>query len=69
MISKPICQFTLFPSRNITEASLHLSNSKKSSALVGYAGIDGDASWIVPLADYLSCGTASTSIDIFGLND
>jgi len=49
-------------------------NSKSSSALIGYAAIDGDATWIVPLASYLSCdpsgsGTGSTSIDLFGLND
>jgi hypothetical protein len=54
---------------NITDASLYLSTSQKSNALVGYAAIDGDASWIVPLANYLSCGSANTAIDIYGLND
>ncbi|KAI9460168.1 glycoside hydrolase family 72 protein [Lactarius psammicola] len=49
-------------------------NSKSSSALVGYAAIDGDDSWIVPLANYLSCdpsgsNSGSTAIDIFGLNN
>ncbi|KAI0307493.1 glycoside hydrolase family 72 protein [Multifurca ochricompacta] len=49
-------------------------NSKSSSALVGYAAIDGDATWIVPLASYLSCdpsgsNSGSTAIDLFGLNN
>jgi len=44
-------------------------NSKKSSALVGYAAIDGDPSWIVALANYLSCDSVNTAIDIFGLNN
>jgi len=43
--------------------------SQKSSALVGYAAIDGDPSWIVPLANYLSCDSTNTAIDIFGLNN
>lgn len=48
--------------------------SKSSSALVGYAAIDGDPTWIVPLASYLSCDPSSnnsggTAIDIFGLNN
>jgi 1,3-beta-glucanosyltransferase GAS1 len=47
----------------------YLRTSQKSSALVGYAAIDGDDSWIVPLANYLSCDSANTAIDIFGLND
>ncbi|KAH9853090.1 Glucanosyltransferase-domain-containing protein [Lenzites betulinus] len=49
-------------------------NSISSSALVGYAAIDGDDSWVVPLANYLACDTTnansgSTAIDIFGLNN
>jgi hypothetical protein len=49
-------------------------NSKSSSALIGYAAIDGDATWIVPLASYLSCdpsgnNSGNTAIDIFGLNN
>ncbi|KAH0838660.1 carbohydrate-binding module family 43 protein/Glycoside hydrolase family 72 protein [Lanmaoa asiatica] len=49
-------------------------NSIKSSALVGYAAIDGDSSWILPLAEYLSCDTSSansgaTAIDLYGLNN
>ncbi|KAH7883971.1 carbohydrate-binding module family 43 protein/Glycoside hydrolase family 72 protein [Phlebopus sp. FC_14] len=49
-------------------------NSIKSSALVGYASIDGDPSWIYPLASYLSCDTTgsdsgATAIDLYGLND
>ncbi|KAI0286688.1 glycoside hydrolase family 72 protein [Russula aff. rugulosa BPL654] len=43
--------------------------SQKSTALVGYAAIDGDATWVVPLANYLSCDTSNTAIDMFGLND
>jgi len=44
-------------------------NFKSSSALVGYAAIDGDASWVVPLANYLSCDSSNTAIDLFGLNN
>ncbi|KAI6133406.1 carbohydrate-binding module family 43 protein/Glycoside hydrolase family 72 protein [Pisolithus croceorrhizus] len=49
-------------------------NSIKSSALIGYAAIDGDASWIVPLANYLSCdpsgsNSGATAIDLYGLNN
>ncbi|KAF8557391.1 glycoside hydrolase family 72 protein [Imleria badia] len=48
--------------------------SIKSSALVGYAAIDGDPSWILPLAEYLSCdpsgaNSGTTAIDLYGLND
>jgi len=49
--------------------------SKGSSALVGYAAIDGDdPSFVLPLADYLSCDPSNansnaTSIDLYGLND
>ncbi|SRR6266404_9993998 len=49
-------------------------NSKSSPVLVGYAAIDGDNSWITPLASYLSCdpsggNSGSTAIDIYGLNN
>ncbi|KAI6010180.1 carbohydrate-binding module family 43 protein/Glycoside hydrolase family 72 protein [Pisolithus marmoratus] len=49
-------------------------NSIKSSALIGYAAIDGDPSWIVPLANYLSCdpsgsNSGATAIDLYGLNN
>lgn len=41
-----------------------------SSALVGYAAIDGDdASFVVLVAEFLSCGSNATSIDLFGLNN
>ncbi len=45
-----------------------------SSALVGYAAIDGDDNWVLPLAEYLSCDPTSansggSSIDLFGLNN
>ncbi|KIJ21411.1 carbohydrate-binding module family 43 protein [Paxillus involutus ATCC 200175] len=49
-------------------------NSIQSSALVGYAAIDGDASWIYPLAEYLSCdvsgaNSGASAIDLYGLNN
>ncbi|THH19069.1 hypothetical protein EUX98_g8845 [Antrodiella citrinella] len=48
--------------------------SKSSTALVGYAAIDGDDSWLTPLANYLSCDTTgdnsgNNAIDLFGLNN
>ncbi|KAJ7293176.1 1,3-beta-glucanosyltransferase [Mycena rebaudengoi] len=48
--------------------------SISSSALVGYAAIDGPANVLVPLANYLSCDPSgsnsdSSSIDLFGLNN
>ena len=48
--------------------------SKGSSALVGYAAIDGDSTWRDPLANYLSCdvtssNSGSTAIDLYGLNN
>jgi 1,3-beta-glucanosyltransferase GAS1 len=50
------------------------SASKSSSALVGYAAIDADDDWLVPLANYLSCdpsgsNSGSTALDLFGLNN
>jgi hypothetical protein len=49
-------------------------NSISSSALVGYASIDGDSTFRDPVANYLSCdpsdkNSASTSIDLYGLNN
>lgn len=48
--------------------------SKGSSALVGYAAINGASNWREPLANYLTCDPSngnsdSTAIDIYGLND
>lgn len=48
--------------------------STSSSALVGYASIDGDSDWKDPLANYLSCDpsgkdSGSTAIDLYGLNN
>ncbi|GBE78403.1 1,3-beta-glucanosyltransferase gel4 [Sparassis crispa] len=48
--------------------------SVSSSALVGYAAIDGVSDWVAPLANYLSCDPSNTNsdataIDIFGLNN
>lgn len=44
------------------------------NALVGYAAIDADDTWLVPFANYLSCDPSNTnsdatSIDLFGLNN
>jgi len=49
-------------------------NSIGSSALVGYASIDGDSTFRDPVANYLSCDpsntdSGSTSIDLYGLNN
>ncbi|KAG6814049.1 hypothetical protein H0H92_003899 [Tricholoma furcatifolium] len=49
-------------------------NSIQSSALVGYAAIDGVSDFLDPVANFLSCdpsdsNSGSTSIDILGLND
>ncbi|KAJ7693693.1 carbohydrate-binding module family 43 protein/Glycoside hydrolase family 72 protein [Mycena rosella] len=48
--------------------------SISSSALVGYAAIDGPADFLDPLANYLSCdpsgsNSGSSAIDLFGLNN
>jgi len=48
--------------------------SQNSSALVGYAAIDGTPDFIVPLAEFLSCdpsnaNSGATSIDLYGLNN
>ena len=48
--------------------------SKGSNALVGYAAIDANDNWLVPLANYLSCDPSnsnsdSTAIDLYGLNN
>ncbi|TFK76746.1 hypothetical protein BDN72DRAFT_753554 [Pluteus cervinus] len=48
--------------------------SKGSNILIGYAAINGDATFRGDLANYLSCdssgaGADSTAIDIYGLND
>lgn len=41
--------------------------SKGKKTLVGYSSVDG-AGWRTPLANYLTCGSAATSIDLYGLN-
>jgi hypothetical protein len=48
-------------------------NSKKSSALVGYAAIDGGVDFRNVLAEFLSCdltgqNSGATAIDLYGLN-
>ena len=50
------------------------SKSKSSGALVGYAAVDADSTWLDPFANYLTCdpngnGSGDTSIDLFGLNN
>jgi hypothetical protein len=43
--------------------------SVKSSALVGYASTDGDEnSWRDATANYLTCDSDATSIDLYGLS-
>jgi 1,3-beta-glucanosyltransferase GAS1 len=51
---------------------ISFSTSKGSSALVGYAAIDG--SWRRAFADYLACdpsggNSGATALDIYGLNN
>lgn len=58
----------------ILTLQLFLRTSKKLNIFVGYAAIDGDDTWIVPLADFLSCdpsgtNSGSTAIDFYGLNN
>jgi 1,3-beta-glucanosyltransferase GAS1 len=48
--------------------------SKSSSALVGYAAIDGSPDWRDPVANYLSCdptggNSGASAIDLYGLNN
>jgi hypothetical protein len=48
--------------------------SKSSGALVGYAAVDADSTWLDPFANFLTCdpngnGSGDTSIDLFGLNN
>ena len=62
----------LHPGRNLSVISCR--NSKSSTALVGYAAVDADSTWLDPLANYLTCdpsgnGSGASSIDIFGLNN
>jgi hypothetical protein len=48
----------------------HLRNSISSSALVGYAAIDGGSSFVDNMSDFLACDRSSAaSIDLFGLNN
>ncbi|KAG9223189.1 glycoside hydrolase family 72 protein [Pleurotus ostreatus PC15] len=49
-------------------------SSKSSSALVGYAAINGASTWRDALASYLTCDASggnsdATAIDLYGLND
>lgn len=70
---KPICTCHIVSSWSISHSN-SISASQKSSALVGYAAIDGTSDWRNPLASYLSCDVSSsnsgaTAIDIYGLNN
>lgn len=72
VIPKHTCRFC--PVEPRLTANSGCRASKGSSALVGYAAIDGDNSWVTPLANYLSCDTSgansgNTAIDLFGLNN
>lgn len=40
-----------------------------SSALVGYAAVDGQADFRNSLAEYLTCGGDSIAVDLYGLNN
>ncbi|EIW66984.1 1,3-beta-glucanosyltransferase [Tremella mesenterica] len=40
-----------------------------SSVLIGYSAVDGDADFRNTLAEYMSCGDDSISVDIYGLNN
>ncbi|KAK8843496.1 hypothetical protein IAR55_007156 [Kwoniella newhampshirensis] len=40
-----------------------------STALVGYAAVDGDADFRNSLAEYLTCGGDSIAVDLYGLNN
>ncbi|GHJ88206.1 hypothetical protein NliqN6_4608 [Naganishia liquefaciens] len=43
--------------------------SRGSSALVGYSSVDGDRDFRDPLANYLTCGNDTISLDLYGLNN
>lgn len=38
----------------------------KSSALVGYAAVDGDAAFRNNMADYMTCGDEADLVDLYG---
>lgn len=42
--------------------------SRGSSALVGYSSVDGDRDFRDPLANYLTCGNDTVSLDLYGLS-
>ena len=73
--SRLTCKPSLFLTSNHSSTDIYPSStSKSSSALVGYAAIDGDNTWVDPLANYLSCDISDTNsganaIDLFGLNN
>ncbi|WVR09251.1 hypothetical protein IAU60_006316 [Kwoniella sp. DSM 27419] len=43
--------------------------SVNSNALVGYSATDGDADFRNSLADYLTCGNDTITVDLYGLNN
>jgi len=81
---RPLLKLRLATSRRICEGlckslvaawlTLFHRKSKSSSALVGYAAINGASDFRGALANYLSCdpsgsNSGATAIDIYGLND
>lgn len=42
--------------------------SINSSALVGYSAVDGDADFRNTLAEYMTCGDDSITVDIYGVS-
>lgn len=42
--------------------------SRNSQALVGYSSVDGERDFRDPLANYLTCGNDTVSLDIYGLS-
>lgn len=43
--------------------------AKNINALVGYSSVDGEPAFRDPLANYLTCGDETVSLDLFGLNN
>lgn len=39
-----------------------------SSALVGYAAVDGDAAFRNTVAQYMACGNDSVTVDLYGMS-
>lgn len=50
-------------------SSLSSSSSRRADLILNRLGSDGDNNSRVPLAEFLSCGSDASSIDIYGLNN